>query len=280
MSLLRSRSSRRRAERTPGILRGTRLAQPDAERVIEHGIRNQLHVNWRLVSGLMVIALSVVLFIFFATDLFYVRSISVGGVQYLDESEIFRYAEIAEMHVFWIDPEEVQERLVNASEVIADANVVVGWPPNMIRIFIEEREPQLIWVQAGVTALVDLHGGVLRYPGDDESLPDLMRVVAVPSVEGPPGADTPISSGAVTGALQMQEIGFQGELIFHPVKGLGFREAGGWDVWLGVGADMPNKLKIYEELRDYLLTQGITPAEINVSDLNGVYYCGVGEGCL
>lgn len=277
--MLRSRSSRRRAERVPGILRGTH-AQQDAERVIEHGIRNQLRINWRLVSGLIVIALSVVLFIFFATDLFYVRSISVGGVHYLDESEIFRYAEIAEMHVFWIDPGEVRERLINASEVIADAQVIVGWPPNMVKIFIEEREPQVIWMQSGVTALVDLHGGVLRYPGEGEALPDLVQVVAVPSLEGPPGADSPVSAGAVTGALQMREIGFQGELIYHPVKGLGFREAGGWDVWLGVGADMPDKLKIYEQLRDYLLTQGITPTEINVSDLNGVYYCGSIEGCL
>jgi hypothetical protein len=77
----------------------------------------------------------------------------------------------------------------------------------------------------------------------------------------------------------MRQLGFQSELRYHPVKGLGFSESG-WDVWLGVGTNMPNKLKLYEALRDHLLARGIEPVEINVADLNGAYYCAVAEGCL
>lgn len=280
MPSLRSRQSRRRAERSPGILRG-RVRSPESDRqVVEHGIRDQFEVSWRFVSGLLVLALSGLLFVFFATDLFYVRTIAVGGAHYLDESEIFRYAGIAETHVFWVDPEEVRERLIESSEVIADAQVVVGWPPNMVKILIEEREPQVIWIQSGVIALVDLHGNVLRYTIEGEELPDLIHVVSEGMLEGPPGAETPIPAAAVSGVLQLRQLGFQGELRYHPVNGLGFREVGGWDVWLGVGTDMPNKLNIYEVLRDNLLTRGITPVEINVVNPDGAYYCGSVEGCL
>lgn len=276
----RSRETRRRSERAPGILRGG-VRPPDSERqVVEHGVRDQFQMNWRFVSGLLVIGLSGLLFVFFATDLFYVRTISVGGAHYLNESEIFRYAEIAEMHIFWIDPEEVRQRLIESSEVIADAQVVVGWPPNMVKILVEEREPQVIWIQSGVVALVDLHGNVLRYTIEGEELPDLVHVISEGMLEGPPGADSPIPAAAVSGALQLRQLGFQGDLHYHPVNGLGFQESGGWDVWLGVGTDMPNKLNIYEELRDNLLARGITPVEINVVNPEGAYYCGNVEGCL
>jgi hypothetical protein len=268
MSSLRSRQQKRRASRTPGVLDGVQKA---TERLsVGHSVRNETTINWRYVSGGIVFALAVVLVIFFATDLFYVRSVAVGGATYLDEGEVFRYADIAESHIFWIDAAQVREDIIASSEVIADAQVEIGWPPNMVRIVIEEREPQAIWEQGGVVALVDLRGTVLRYPSDGDPLPDLIRVVAE-DVEGPPGADAPIPVGAITGALQMQQLGWQRELRYQPINGLGFTE-NIWEVWLGTGTNMPNKLAIYEALRDRLLSEGITPLEINVADPDGVYY--------
>jgi len=276
MSSLRTRQQRRKSERAPGLLNGVRSSF--AERVIrddvEHGVRREQQLNWRYVSGFIVIGLIGLLGVFFATDIFYVRTVAVGGANYLDEGEVFRYAEIAETHIFWVNPAEVRENIVSSSEVIADARVVIGWPPNMVQIYIEEREPQVIWVQSGVTALVDLQGRVLRYPPDEAVLPDLIRVEAVDALTGPPGADVPIPQPAVAAALQLRQLGRQDAIRYHPTKGLGFTEAGGWQVWLGVGSDMPNRLRIYEAVRDELLTQGITPSEINVAHPDGVYYVG------
>ena len=280
MSSLRTRQQRRKSERAPGMLGGVRV--PFAERAarddVDHGVRKQQEMNWRYVSGLIVLGLTGLLIVFFATDLFYVRTVAVGGANYLDEGEVFRYAGIAETHIFWVNPQQVREDIIASSEVIADARVVVGWPPHMVQIYIEEREPQVIWVQDGVTALIDLQGRVLRYPPDDELLPDLLQVVSINTLTGPPGADVPIPEQAVAAAIQLRQLGRQEAVRYHPTKGLGFNESS-WEVWLGTGTDMPNRLRIYEALRDNLLDRGITPSEINVADPEGAYYCGSIDSC-
>jgi hypothetical protein len=279
MTTARSRQQRRRTGRAPGVWRGSQI-QAGERPILEHGVRERFEISWRMFSGLIVVILSVVLTMFFATDFFYVRHVTVAGTRYLDESEVFRYADIAEMHIFWIDPGEVRQVILASSPVVADARVFVGWPPDMVRILIEEREPALIWVQSGVTALVDLQGRILRYPPDGESVPNLLRVVSESGVDGPPGVEAPIPADAVSGALQLRTLLAGLDLLrYHNAKGLGFREPGGWDVWLGVGTDMPNKLLVYEALRDNLLARGITPVEINVANLDAVYVCGSIEVC-
>ena len=289
MSSARSRQQRRRAKsdrasRTPGVLRGPIQSQPQVERPsVQHGVRDGVSVSWRAVSGLIVLSLLAVLFVFFGTDIFYVRSVKVAGADYLDEGEVFRYSDIAESHVFWLNPADVRQNILDSSPIIADARVIVGWPPDMVRIVIEEREPALVWVQSGVAALVDIQGRVLRFPPDEElvSWANLIRVIVDPSVSELPLPNEVIDVEAVNGALQLQNIlaGIT-ELRFNPVHGLGYREPGTtWDIWLGTGTDMDQKLIIYEALAANLLSRGITPTIINVSDPSSTYYCGSLEAC-
>lgn len=281
MTTARSRQQRRKTERLPGMWRSGLPSAPLDRLPVQHGERRGVSLSWRMFSGMIVVSLSFVLAMFFATDFFYIRSISVAGTRYLDRAEVFRYANIAEMHLFWVDPEQVRRSILAASPLIADARVSVGWPPDMVRIVIEEREPAIIWVQAGVAAWVDIQGRVLRFPpeGSDER-PDLIRVIADNSEDGPPGANVLIDVGAVTGALQLQNLlpGLPA-LRYNPAKGLGFREPGGWDVWLGTGTDMDQKLVIYEALIANLQLRGITPVEVNVANPEAVFYCGSIERC-
>ena len=279
MSSARSRQQRRnrttKNERMPGVLRGG-LGEL-RERTVGHGVRRGGEFNWRAISGMMVISLSFVLGLFFVTDFFYVRTVEVAGANYLDESEVFRYADIAEAHIFWVNPDDVRANIIEASPVIADAQVSIRWPPNAVRIVVEEREPAIIWIQAGVTALVDVHGRVLRFPreGIDELPQNLIRINALDGSDGPPGGNVLVDTGAINGALQLQVLlpGIQG-LSYDATNGLGFREAGGWDVWLGTGTDMRNKLLVYEGMVENLQLRGIIPTEINVADLErGPHYC-------
>lgn len=274
MSVSRQRQQRRK-QRAPAVWRG----EMSAERpTVEHGVRDGFGLSWRMVSGLIALALMIALVVFFVSDVFYVRSINVTGTEYLAESEVFRYSGIAEMHIFWVNPQQVREA-IEQSPLVAQARVAVGWPPDMVSIVIEEREPALIWVQDGVTALIDLQGNILRYPPDEEPLPDLLRVVAEGQT-GPPGVDSPIPADAVNGALQLRTLlaGVR-TLRYHPTDGLGYREPDGWDVWLGVGTDMPDKLRIYDALREDLRGRGILPSEINVANPQAVFYCAAIEGC-
>ena len=265
--VLRSREGRRRAPRSPGILRGD--APPVERRSVQHGVREGGLPAWRLISGVLVLMLIGALVFFFVADIFYVHTIGVGGLRYLAKEEVFALTDIADMHVFWVDPETVRRSILR-SPSIADARVDVGWPPVMVQVVLEERQPALVWQQAGVVTWIDLGGRVMQ---QREDRPDLLRVEAVNLIEGPLGPNTRLETDIVNGALQLRTL-FPGQtaLRYHPDKGLGLTDARGWDVWFGIGVDMQGKLLIYEAIVDNLLTRGIQPVEINVVNPDAPFY--------
>jgi len=283
MTTTRTRQQRRKpADRAPGIWRGgLPSTDPDERPTLEHGTRRSIGLSWRVLSAIIVVSLSGILLLSFVTDLFYVRGVKVSGTVYLDASEIFRYADIAETHIFWVNPAKVRQNILDASPVIADAQVIIGWPPDMVRIIIAEREPALVWMQAGVASWVDLQGRVLRqFPQDSGERSDLLRVVADDTIEGPPGGNVLVDSQAIAGALQLQTI-LPGlvALRYNPINGLGFQEPSGWDVWLGVGMGMREKLLIYEAQVADLQARGILPIYINLVNPDHPYYCVGAELC-
>jgi len=225
-------------------------------------------------SGGVVIALMALLALFFATDFFYVRGIEVSGNTILSDDEIFRLTGIAEMHLFWLDPARIKAALMEVSS-IADAQVRIGWPPSMVRIMIEERQPAAVWVQSGVAFWVDLRGCVLTStPSDTGERPELIRVISDDPMAEVPGGSACVDAGAVAGAIQLQRLlpGLA-SLRYNPTLGLGFQDAGGWSVWLGVGTDMSAKLTVYDALAANLAERQIAPVEVNVSNPDGVTYC-------
>jgi hypothetical protein len=272
----RSRKDRRpRSERTPGVLVTPAIRFEDDVPAVQHGTRGMV-VNWRIFSGLIVVALSVVLFMFVTADAFYVRTIAVSGLRYLSESDLFRWSQTADMHVFWIDPDEVSERLTSIPS-IAEARVTIEWPPYMLRISVEEREPSLIWEQDGIEAWVDIHGNVLMSPPEER--PDLLRI-RTEGIEGAISINDKIDQAIVEGARQLRElIPSTQALRYHTVKGLGFRDTGGWDAWFGAGNNMRDKILIYEALVDDLSRRGVTVSEINVSNPHSPHYCEWLTGC-
>lgn len=257
---------RRRGGRAPGILR------PDAgqvvERPVQHGARVQ-SANWRLFSGLIVAALLLVLAMFFAAPIFYIHSIAVGGLRYTTKEEVFALTGIANTHIFWVDAEEVRRNILR-SPTIADARVTVGWPPQMVQVIIQEREPALVWEQAGVATWLDVQGRVMRLR---EDRPDLLRIQS--NVEdGPVGPNVQLPLEVVTGALQLKALRPNIETLrYDPALGLGYQDGRGWEAWFGTGTDMPEKLKIYETVVDNLLARGITPTRMDVGNPDAPYYC-------
>lgn len=236
---------------------------------LPHGSRGRVAISWRFFSGVIVFSMVLVLVLFFSSDAFYVHSISVGGLRYLTKEEIFTFADIANLHVFWLDPEQVRQSVLREATV-ADATVYIGWPPNIVQIIIEEREPALVWVQGGVAVWIDLQGRKMNLR---EDRPELIRIV-VDSIEGELRDTAPIQLEIVTGALQLQNLLPELRLLrYNRAKGLGYQHPNGWQVWFGVGTDMRQKVLVYESIMQSLQAQGKTPFEINISNLRAPYYC-------
>lgn len=260
-----------RTNRQPGVYRGPQEIESADLPAVQHGTRESF-ISWRMFSGLIVLSLCVVLFMFFSADAFYIHTVGVSGINYLEKEEIFRWADIADMHIFWVDPERVRQSIMR-SPAIADVEVILGWPPNMVLLHIQEREPAVIWQQAGVDVWVDIHGYVLMQPPEERD--NLVRVVARGQ-----GADellTPsdrIPTDVVTGALQLGELVPQGEqLRYDAMNGLGFEAENGADIWFGSGTDMPTKILVYQSIMADWAARGQLPSRVVVANPDAPYDC-------
>ncbi len=132
--------------------------------------------------------------------------------------------------------------------------VTVGWPPNMVQIIVQEREPAVVWDQAGVQTWVDMQGRVML---QREERPDLVRIVAEDS-DGPIGPNVQVPLDVVTGALQLKALRPNIDMLRYDVeKGLGYQDGRGWEAWFGTGTDMPEKLLVYEAMVDNLVARQI-----------------------
>jgi len=269
----RERRPRRRGEarepltsREPAIYRGAMTPPYDAAR--SQVVTRRSFVSWRIFSALIVASLSLVLALLFSSDAFYIHSVAVGGLHYLTESEIFALSGIADLHIFWVDPVEVRARLLQ-SPTIADATVNVGWGTPMVQIIVAEREPALVWEQAGIATWVDVQGRVMR---QREDRPDLMRVTNDDTLADVPGGR--INAAIIAGALQLHSLLPDIPALRYNVEyGLGYNDERGWQVWLGTGTDMPERILIYNAIIADFQQQGFLPTAVYVIDPDHPYYC-------
>jgi cell division septal protein FtsQ len=277
--IMATRSRERRARRSearepltsrePAIWRGGMTAASESERTAAPQVVNRRAFgHWRIFSGLIVASLLLVLALFFSSDAFFIRSIAVGGLRYLTESEIFALSGIANTHVFWIDPQEVRARILQ-SPTIANATVNVGWGTPMVQIVVEEREPALVLEQAGIATWVDLQGRVMR---QREDRPDLLRVTNDNSLAGVP--EGRVNTDMIAGALQLHSLMPEiPALRYNEEYGLGYNDPRGWEAWFGTGTNMPEKILIYNAIVDDLQRDSFVPTAVYVIDPDHPYYC-------
>jgi hypothetical protein len=264
------RERRQRGTAYTGVLRDSRVTLATEPPVVNHSAPREREFSWRWVSAAIIVVLSLVLVFFYTSNVFYVRSIAVGGLTYLTKEEVFAFADIANMHIFWVNPQRVRENLLR-SPSIAEARVRITWPPQMVHILLEEREPALVWEQGGAAVWVDVQGRIMAQRVDR---PDLLVIQASEFVpEGLMSDRGRVSPELVLGALQLQTlIPTVSRLRYEPAKGLGFVDPGGWLVWLGSGQHIAEKVAIYRAIAADLTARGIQPGEVNVADPDYPYY--------
>ncbi len=61
-------------------------------------------------------------------------------------------------------------------------------------------------------------------------------------------------------------------IMYDPMRGLGWRDAQGWEVYFGDTGNMDMKLRVYKTLASKLADEGITPALISVEHVHLPYY--------
>jgi hypothetical protein len=206
--------------------------------------------------------------IYTSTD-FQVTRPELTGIEYLSPSRVRTIAGVTGRSIFDVDPNQVLEILESLPE-IEFATVDVQWP-NKVLIQIEEREPVLVWNDAGQTWLLSADG-LAFYMRD--SIPGLFYVHSLTSVlelDEPlePAIEKEKIKAAYDLCLLLQA---QNPLLYDQHYGFGFRDDRGWIAYFGTSGDMAVKLKIYNEIADKLAKEGYPATLVSVADLEGIFY--------
>jgi hypothetical protein len=225
-----------------------------------------------LSSAVIFVLFSAILLLVFSNDVFYVRSIQVRGNDYVTREEIFAFSNIADYHMFWLDPERIRQSVLR-SPSIADVAIELGWPPNLIKIIVQERQPAIVWSDAGAETWLDIQGRVMRAHAE---MPNLLHINLVSSdYDSPKPRPEDFTGDMVLGALKLQEILPEGEhLSFHPLHGLGWTNELGWQIWMGSdsAAVMSEKIKLYNVLLENYNRRAIPVAELNIANPDAPFY--------
>jgi cell division protein FtsQ len=233
-----------------------------------------VHVGWRVVSGLIAAAtLAAMFFMWSASDLV-VSAIDLRGAQRLDAAAVEAVIKVAGSSIFSIETNSIYALLRQQFPELQSVNVSVGFPAKVI-VRVEERAPVLAWDQAGLTVWVDAVGVSFISQGSDESLIQVTALEAPPTLGGESYAQHQLIRPEMVRAIQdLSRIAPQGApLIYDPRLGFGWTDPGGWQAFFGQdGQNMTQRLAVYLRIVSELSARNLKPTLISVAQLHAPYY--------
>jgi hypothetical protein len=239
----------------------------------------RLFASWRLASISVAVVLGVVIYLALSLPYFRVPNATVQGNNRITREEIESVTGIVGQSIFTIQPNEVAVRLRTNYPELLSAQVKV-YLPNHVYITVDERQPVILWQQDGGYTWIDATGVAFRPRGAVSGLVPVQGSVKPPIEDETPAADAPIApplfipKELVDAILALAPtVPADSTMVFDPSFGLGWTDSRGWKSYFGMTAqDMPLKVRVYQSLVDSLVSQGKTPAIINVMYPDAPFY--------
>lgn len=237
----------------------------------------QVAVGWRLVSFLLVTALGTLLYYLWSAPEYHVFAAQVVGLQRLSSQDVNAVMDVRGQPIFAINTAALENELQQAFPEFSSVEVEVGLPGE-VYVTVEERQPILAWKQDGRTTLVDANG--VSFPVRDQNM-------AIPAVVVDAHGSPPVQSMEIEGdpleqflpvemvsaILSMSAQTPSGiPLTYDPLRGLGWKDAQGWEVYFGDTQQMDMKLRVYKAILEKLDDEDTMPALISVEHVHLPYY--------
>jgi hypothetical protein len=233
-----------------------------------------LHVSWRILSGLMVMALVSALYFLWTLPMFRVPAPQVSGLNRITLADVETVIGQSDQPVFTVDPSRIRQDMQQAFPEMSAITVEVHLPAAVI-VNITERTPLIDWKDGDREVWVDQQGMAFPPRGDPGKL-----IV----VEGQ--IDTTVITSTANTATQfidpqmviaIQDLASlapkKATIMYDPDHGLGWSDARGWEVYFGFDVnDMDTKMSVYSALVKKLKADGVQPAFISVEYANAPYY--------
>lgn len=234
----------------------------------------QIHVGWRLISGLMILGLGWALYAVWSAPYFTVSEAEISGLERISQVEINTIIKVAGSSIFTVDPDAIESRLQEVYPELTEIHITASFPAK-VSIEAGERVPILAWEQAGVTAWVDPNGVAFLPRGTVEDLISVQAVDA-PLVdleeEGPARLLSPEMVQAIQTLSGYVPNGTQ--LLYDSQRGLGWVDPEyNWQVYFGPKPEeMDSRLALYNAIAAYLVENNNLPSLISVENLHAPYF--------
>jgi len=199
---------------------------------------------------------------------------NVEGTVRVLPAEVFQISGLSGLHILWVQPAEVESRILDTLPNLESARVACKLPAHCT-ISVEERQPRMMWDDDGERWWIDAAGVVFpassSFPplGGDEGGEGW--VIRGPL---PQGEDGLMDERVRVGLTELWATGFDGseELFYVPGRGLVLTDKRGWRVIVGQGTGMARRLQVLEWLAADLETRGLTPRFVDVRFPDAPYY--------
>ncbi len=228
-------------------------------------------ISWRqapprLFSASLLIVAGWLLYWFCTADTFYIHGARIEGNWRLPDKELLALSGLDGVNVFWADTQAAAQA-IGALPDVKSARVSCSLPANCV-IRLSERKALLVWRQGEAQVWVGADGVAVRARGN---LPNAVVLDAAGSKALMPGDRLEETLVSAVGELERLQPSVR-VYGYSEHYGLSFRNARGWLVRLGSGEEITARLMLVRALTDYLSSQGIEPAFIDVRYLEAPYY--------
>lgn len=248
----------------------------------------QLRLTWRVLSGIIAIAMLGILYLMSASDAFAVSQVNLTGGIRVPADEISQKLNLTGENLINLIPSEIETRILEHFSDIKSAEVSISMP-NEINIVVQERIPALLWlIDEEIAYWIDQDGFAFDVRGE-ATLP--IRVYAngepphpigwaqteviAASEAGQPAKETPLVDPAFILAVQKLN-GIkpaESQMLYLEKYGLGWVDPHGWRVYFGKSAkDIDMKLLEYASIVDAILERNLQPHLISLEFLHAPYY--------
>ena len=255
-----------------------------------------MRFSWQWVSGILTIALFLLVIFLVNSPMFRVHSLTVSGLTRYTTDEFQPLVKGRKTSIFLFDTSAVMHSLRLVYPELIDPQISISMP-NQVLVSAGEREPIILWQANGSSYWIDAEGVILQTRGELTGLltvqsdvaPPLARISNTPTsvidyarmiIERQSGSLTNedlidyINPDALTAIIEMSALlPAGGSLIYDPISGMGWRDPRGWEVYFGT--DLSNidfKQVEYETILARLVEMGISPAMISVEHIDAPYY--------
>ncbi|MDM8529656.1 FtsQ-type POTRA domain-containing protein [Anaerolineales bacterium HSG25] len=220
----------------------------------------------RLSGGFLLIGLLTLFYMLFSNPIFFVYGADIQGNAAVSAKEIYLVSNLHNQSIFWLDAESISAN-ITALPNVKSAEVTVHLPAQ-VSIFVEERNPELLWETGQDSWWVDSEGVVVPPRGDTEGM---LRIID--NDQQPLEVGYKIDPTIIRGAQMLQNLVPGLSAIQHSrAKGLTVATPQGWPVYLGDGSEIQRKLSSLTAVVTQIKTESLTPLYIDLRNpLRPVY---------